>query len=266
MMTKAFVHRYDRIAFTIGSYELAWYDFMAICVPIFGFLLWYWQARRGGISRKLTWIALPWIVGCLFLGIRLFHCLIYAPDYYFAEPIRFLEIWNGGFASHGALVGVAIGFYTYTRKYGLPFVETFDRFCFSGAAGAALVRVGNFFNSEIVGRQTEVPWGMRFIRYDSGRFVRHPTQLYECALALFALLVLVIADQAAGKEKRPPGLMLGLVITIYFGGRFFIEFFKEYQTRIMYKTNFTMGHMLTIPAVLVGLWILAKVWKRYGNG
>lgn len=257
-----FIHDFDRIAIRLGDFEISWYSSMWLLVMISGCLLWYWQARRGGFSRRVTFIAIPWVVFAYLLGIRLVHCLVYAPEYYFADPIRFLEFWNGGFASHGAVIGAALGFYTFCRKFRTPFLDMFDRFCFSGCLGAALVRVGNFMNGEIVGVRTEVSWGMRFMSYDAGNRVRHPVQLYECGLALITLVAILIADRLAGGEKRPRGLMVAMCLVIYFGGRYFIEFYKERLTLHPDDSFLTMGQWLSLPAVFVGLAMLFDIWDK----
>ncbi len=119
-----------------------------------------------------------------------------------------------------------------------------------------MVRIGNFFNSEIVGRVTNQTWGVRFPRYDQNPDApyRHPSQLYEVGLGLFVLLVLYIVDRVAGKEKRPRGLMVSTFFIVYFGGRFFIEFFKELQVESIEKVvGYTMGQILSLPCFLLGV-------------
>jgi hypothetical protein len=131
-----------------------------------------------------------------------------------------------------------------------------DRFVFAAALGATLVRVGNFFNSEIVGKVTDQTWGVRFPRYDQSLDApfRHPTQIYEVALGLTVLGLLYLIDKAAGKEKRPRGLMVSCFFILYFGGRFFIEFFKELQVESIEKSvGFTMGQILSVPCFVLGL-------------
>ncbi len=261
-MEETFVHDISPLLLRLGPFNLTYYRVFAIGVIVFGFILWRWQMRRGGYSEKLAWIALPWVVFVLFVGIRITHCLFYDPEYYFSQPWRILDIRRGGFASHGALAGCIIAFYIYGRTFGLPALEMMDRFCFSSATGAGLVRLGNFFGSEIVGRETTLPWGVRFMNYDNGELVRHPTQIYEVILAILVFIALLVADRRAGREKRPPGLMLGLFMVLCFGGRFFIEFVKEYQVLDPSSSALTMGQYLSTIPVVAGIALL--YWsKRY---
>jgi len=154
----------------------------------------------------------------------------------------------------------------FSIKHKLRFIEILDRFSMSAAAGAAAVRLGNFFNSEIVGRDTDVPWAVQFVIYDRmmglSPIPRHPSQLYEFALGIFVLISLYLADRKAGLEKRPAGLLSGMFLTLYFGGRFCIEFFKEYQTDLKDAQSLTMGQYLSIIPFIAGiglvLWALTK--------
>src|SRR5690606_25391308 len=142
------------------------------------------------------------------------------------------EIWTGGLASHGAVIGLILAMYLFTKRRGIPFLEGADRFSFSAALGATLVRIGNLLNSEIVGKKTDGTWGFRCPRFDhdvTPAPLRHPSQLYEIALGLTVLGLLFLIDRKLGKEKRPRGAMIASFFALYFTGRFFIEFFKEYE-------------------------------------
>jgi len=120
--------------------------------------------------------------------------------------------------------------------------------------GAAGIRLGNFLNSEIVGRATDVPWAVRVMHYDNGAVARHPSQLYEFAMGLAILGALVLADRWAGREKRPLGLMTGLFLTLYFAGRFCVEFVKERQTP--WEAALTTGQFLSILPFAAGVGLL----------
>jgi hypothetical protein len=154
--------------------------------------------------------------------------------------------------------------FLFTRARRVPFLEGADRFAFSAALGATLVRLGNFFNSEIVGRQTHADWGVRFPHFgpDAGNPpLRHPSQLYEVALGLLVLLCLYLVDKKAGEEKRPRGLLISVFFVVYFAGRFLGVFVKEYQ-KLPDSCPLTMGQYLSIPAFLLGVygvyWSLTK--------
>ena len=137
--------------------------------------------------------------------------------------------------------------------------------------GAIAVRLGNFFNSEIVGRQTDLPWAVIFPLYDCGSptvcataVPRHPSQLYEAALGTVILLVLYFADRWAGRENRPRGLLTALFLILYFIARFSVEFVKEYQA-LKNTSALTMGQYLSILPVLAGIALLIWSIKRTSN-
>jgi phosphatidylglycerol:prolipoprotein diacylglycerol transferase len=152
----------------------------------------------------------------------------------------------------------------FTQLRRQSFIEGCDRFAFSAALGSILVRIGNFFNSEIVGRVTGGDWGVRFPRYDRIPHppLRHPSQLYEVLLGLLVMAALVVTDRALGKEKRPRGVLISLFMALYFTGRFFVEFFKAYQPGEV-EVGLTTGQWLSlIPAAAGYVGLLISFKKR----
>jgi prolipoprotein diacylglyceryl transferase len=246
--------------------ELRYYGIIFALTLYIGYLLWLWQMDRGGHPRKISEPYLLWGVAGVILGARLGHCLFYEPEHYLANPLQILAFWKGGLASHGATVGLVVVLILYARKYKLPIVEVLDRFSMPAAVGASAVRLGNFFNSEIVGRVTDLPWGVRFPRYErmTGALpaCRHPSQLYEFFFGALVLLILYLADRFAGREKRPRGMLAGLFLTAYFMGRFFIEFVKEYQTDLQQSEFLTMGQYLSVLPFVIGVGTLIWAFTR----
>ena len=194
---------------------IRWYSLLFVGVFLGGYALLKWQIVRGGGDPDDAGDFIVYGVLGVLVGSRLGHVLFYDLDKAMQNPMWVLEIWTGGLASHGAVAGLIVAMFIFTKRRGIAFLEGADRFAFSAALGATLVRVGNFLNSEIVGRV--VPgqtWGVQFPRYDAqlvadGKEVpfRYPTQLFEIALGLVILLVLYLADRKTGKEKRPRGLL-----------------------------------------------------------
>ncbi|MCE5325443.1 MAG: prolipoprotein diacylglyceryl transferase, partial [Planctomycetaceae bacterium] len=225
---------------------------------------WFWrrQMLRGGHSPALIDKFLVWGVVATFAGARLGHCLFYEPERFLADPVSILFFWQGGLASHGATIGLTVALILFARKNHLRVLELTDRFAMSAAVAAAGIRMGNFLNSEIVGRASSVPWAVRFTHYqDHGAVARHPSQLYEFALGLGVLLALYLADRWAGREKRPLGMMTGLFLTLYFAGRFGVEFFKEFQVG-PWESVVTMGQILSLIPLAAGVGLLIWAWRR----
>lgn len=249
---------------------LRYYSLLFVGVFLGGYAFLNWQIQRGGGSEETAGDFIVYGVLGVLLGSRFGHVLFYDLDKALADPLWVLQIWTGGLASHGAVLGLILAMYLFTKRRGVPFLEGADRFSFSAALGATLVRLGNFFNSEIVGR--EVPdqsWGVRFPRYDQGLAeapLRYPTQIFEVMLGLFVLLCLYLVDRGMGKEKRPRGLLISVFFLIYFTGRFCIEFFKEFQA-LETTSTLTMGQYLSIPGILIGIvGVVLSLQKKLPSG
>jgi prolipoprotein diacylglyceryl transferase len=190
------------------------------------------------------------------IGARLGHCLIYEPAYYFNHPTEFIKIWHGGLASHGGALGILVALGLYCRRHrDLGYLWILDRLTVPAALGGAFIRLGNFFNSEIIGRPTDLPWGVVFTRVDG--LARHPVQLYESAAYAAVFLVLLTVYLKARKPRE--GLLIGLFLTAVFSARFLLEFAKERQAPYGESLVLSVGQMLSLPMVALGLALI--VWS-----
>jgi prolipoprotein diacylglyceryl transferase len=251
----------DPLWFRFGVFSMRYYTALFSAAIVFGYLLWRWQMRRASYPPQATRSLLLLGIPAVIIGARLAHCLLYQPDYYLDNPFQMLRIWRGGFASHGALITLPLVLWYIARRHRLSVIDLMDRFTFSASLGAALVRVGNFFNSEIVGRETDLPFGIRFLRYDAASKLRHPTQLYEAGIGFAVFALLLVVDVRTGRERRPKGLATALFLTVYFGLRFLVEYTKAYQT-MNENSPFTLGQLLSIAPVVIGAFLLARVFKE----
>ncbi len=252
---------------------IRYYSLLYVGVFLGGYKLLDWQIRRaGGDADDANDFVLYGVIAVLG-GARMGHVFFYEWDRFVKDPMWLFKIHEGGLASHGAAIALFLAIYLFTKFRRQSFIEGCDRFAFSAALGSILVRIGNFFNSEIVGRVTNADWGVRFPRYDRipDPPLRHPSQLYEVALGLLVILALFITDRALGKEKRPRGVMISMFMALYFTGRFVVEYFKEYQPGET-AVGLTTGQWLSlIPAAVgyVGLfWSFKKrvpaKWNLFG--
>jgi len=252
----------DPVAIQLGPLQIRYYGIVFAATLAVAYILWRWQMLRGSHSKKVTESFVTWGVIAVLVGARLGHCLFYEPGRYLSDPVSIFFFWHGGLSSHGATIGLLIALVLFARKNRLPVLEVTDCFAMSVAVGAAGVRLGNFLNSEIVGRATDLPWAVRFVRHDNGAVARHPSQLYEFAMGLGVLGLLLLVDRLAGRKKRPLGLLTGLFLVVYFLGRFLVEFVKEYQ--VLGYATLTMGQWLSIVPFLAGVGLL--VWtKRHAS-
>ena len=241
---------------------IRYYSLLFVFVFLGGYKLLDWQIKRaGGSEQDASDFVLYGVIGVL-AGARIGHVLFYEWDHFVDDPTWLFMIHKGGLASHGATMGLILAMWLFCRRKRQSFLEGADRFSYAAALGATLVRLGNFFNSEIVGRKTDQSWGVYFARCSAKEceqdhlgspIYRHPSQLYEVALGLFVLGALYLWDKKLGEEKRPRGAMISMFFALYFTGRFFIEFVKEYQSQdVLPGTSpLTIGQYLSIiPAAL----------------
>ncbi len=252
-----FIWDVDPVLVHLGPVSIRYYGvfFLAGVLGACGIFLWQW--RRGGRSVESGKVVVLLILLGLILGARLGELLFYQTQRFLADPLGTLFAWEGGLSSHGAAIGMMIAMVLFSLRSRIPLWEVLDRLAMPIMLVAACVRIGNFFNSEIVGRITHIPWGVKLPRHDLGLPIdqvplRHPTQLYEVALGLGVLFLLWWADRRAGKEDRPQGLLFSLMLVFYFSGRFGVEFLKEFQTLDPARHGLTMGQHLSIPFLLLG--------------
>ena len=247
--------------------ELRYYSMLFVVVFLGGHALLNWQIKRGGGGPEVAGDFIVYGVLGVLIGARLGHVIFYDLDHALEDPIWILKIWTGGLASHGAVVGLIVAMFLFTRSRGVPFLEGSDRFSFSAALGATLVRVGNLFNSEIVGRKVpDQSWGIRFPRNppDHGLVpspLRYPSQFYEITLGISVFVGLLIADRLMGKEKRARGAMIAWFFALYFSGRLFTEFYKEIEA-LPSDSAISMGQYLSILPALLGWYGVYWTMKR----
>jgi prolipoprotein diacylglyceryl transferase len=265
----------DPTIFTVLSREIRWYGLLWVI----GLIVAVYIVQRIYKSEKLPekWFDSLFVYMMLgiILGARLGHCLFYEPEYYLANPVEMLKIWEGGLASHGGVIGIIIAVWLYSKRVTKKsMLWTFDRVMVPTGFTAAMIRFGNLMNHEIYGGPTDLPWGFRFID-NVGLWMRgaepvytepsHPTQIYE---ALIYLLVFGITMYMYWKTnaKNRQGLILGVGIALIFIARFFIEFVKNVQVdseiAMRENTGLILGQWLSIPFIIWGLWLIWRSMKR----
>jgi len=243
----------------LGPLQLRWYGLFFVGSFFLGLYILQWIFKREGKDVSVLDNLLIYILVGTVIGARLMHCFAYQPEYYLAHPLEILQVWKGGLASHGGLLGVLIALYLFTKRYHIPYLWLMSRLAIPGALAATFIRIGNFFNSEILGIPTDKPWAIIFERIDS--LPRHPSQLYE-ALAYFILFFILLGLYRILNPKTSTKLLSGIFFTYVFTARFFLEYFKEHQADYNIST-FSTGQLLSIPFIILGIiWIL---WALKGT-
>jgi len=252
-----------------GPLNLAprWYGLFFALGFLFGFYLMVRVFRREDKPvEDLDFLLIYLLVGTI-IGARLGHILFYHPGYYLLRPAEIIKIWEGGLASHGGLIGVPFAVWLFCRRYDHRFIWLLDRLAAPIALTGSFIRLGNLFNSEILGVPTDVPWGVVFeraarLRPDVDAVPLHPVQMYESISYLFISVVLWGLYRRYGAET-PHGLLVGLFFALVFGVRIVLEVFKRQQVAFEASLPMSMGQLLSIPAVALGLWL---IWRSLHTG
>ena len=250
----------QEIVHFFGPFGLRWYSLMFLGGFMTGFHLLGRMFEKEGKSKELVEPLLYYLVFGTIIGARLGHCFFYDPGYYFSNPIRILKVWEGGLASHGGFTGVIIATYLFTRKFKeVTYFWLIDRVAIVSVLAGAFIRIGNFFNSEIIGKVTEVPWAVVFTKVDN--LPRHPTQLYESfGYASISLLLYLIYR---GAHRKPlEGRVFGIALTVSFLFRFLIENLKIDQVAYEEGMTFNIGQWLSLPFVAIGLLLAFGIQKK----
>jgi len=246
----------DPAIFHLGFLSPRWYGLSWGLAFYLGFLL----LRRVFAAEKrsvqhLDTLTIYMIVFTI-LGARAGHMLFYEPEVLLSSPLDFFKIWQGGLASHGGVLGIMLGLVAFRRRVkGYTLLWLFDRMAIVAALSSGLIRLGNLMNSEIIGTPTTLPWAFIFERVDS--VPRHPAQLYE-ALIYFAVFGLLWFLYKRGTGERKPGMLFGVLMTLVFTARFFVEFVKEHQVDFESSLPLDMGQLLSLPFIAVGVYFLLR--------
>lgn len=233
--------------------QLSWYGLLMALAFVLGYQLTRRQlVRLDRSADEVEPLALAMFLGVL-IGARLGHCLFYQPLYYLSHPLEILKTWEGGLASHGAVIGILLALWLHSRRHSHPLAALTDLLSPAIALASALIRLGNLMNSEILGIPTSGSWGVRFMRIDG--IPRHPVQVYESLwyLVIFAILMVMRKRQ----QTLAPGRMTGLMLTLIFSGRFLLEFLKEAQADFA-AGPLHMGQWLSLPCVVIGVCLLLR--------
>ncbi len=253
--------------FRIGGFALRYYSLM------FGlaFICSYWVLSKIYKDEKVSIELLNKLVIYVFagtlIGARLGQVLFYEFSYYenhLLEIILPFHInpggnfeWTGyqGLASHGGAIGILIAVWLYCKKYKQSFLWVMDRLGIVVAFSGLFIRTGNLFNSEIIGKPSEVPWAFVFERVDT--IPRHPTQLYEAVLYFAVFIFLLILYKKKSRQFKN-GALFGYFLIMLFSIRFCIEFFKQNQEAFENYLPINIGQILSIPFIILGICLVAS--------
>ncbi len=250
---------FDPVAFSIGSIKVHWYGLMYVSALLLGIFVAKWLVTRDKLSTSQDMLDnyIIWIEVGVILGARVGYILFYDPNtsYYLTQPWQMFNPFdqNGDFAGirgmsfHGAILGFLLASTLFSYKYKINQWFFLDIAAIAIPAGYVFGRIGNFFNQELVGRVTEVPWGI----YVDG-VLRHPSQLYEAFLEGPVIFVILYLYR---KQKSFHGELISLYLILYGVARFTAEFFREPDPQIGFVCCgwMTKGQEFCLTMIIAGL-------------
>lgn len=248
----------DPVIVSVGPLSVRWYGVAYVVGFILAGLVVYFYARHWKL-RFSGYDVLVFVCYCAFgviIGARLGYCLLYGDGYYLANPMEILALGNGGMSFHGGLVGIVVAGVIYSLVYNVPFLTLADLVSCGVPLGLLFGRCANFVNGELYGASTTLPIGVDFT--GSG-IMYHPSQLYEALLEGLVIFLVLFALSRKSNPPRPRGSFLGTFLTLYGVFRILIEFVRlpDVQIGYFFGTWGTMGQLLSLPMVVVGICLIA---------
>jgi phosphatidylglycerol---prolipoprotein diacylglyceryl transferase len=256
----------DPIIISFGPLAVSWYSLSYVC----GILLGWVYIRhlndkyKSGVQVKIIDDTISWAILGIVVGGRLGYVIFYGLEYYLHNPTEIFRTWHGGMSFHGGLIGMICATYLMSKYKKIPFWPIMDLIACAAPIGLFLGRIANFIGRGLYGRVTDVPWAMIFP--DGGPYPRHPSQLYESFFEGLVLFVLLFFFYKRFYKK--PAFVSGLFLIFYGCFRFIIEFFRQPDEHMGFIFDIiTMGQLLSIPMVVMGIILILYTCKRssYGN-
>ncbi|WP_268223203.1 prolipoprotein diacylglyceryl transferase [Sinomicrobium oceani] len=251
----------------LGFFMLRFYSLMFVVAFVLGWFLMKKIYLREGLTVKELDSLFIYTVLATLIGARLGHFLFYEPEMFIKDPLhiflpvefspKFRIVGFRGLASHGAAIGIIIAMYYYSKKIiHKPILWILDRVVIPVSIGGVFVRLGNFMNSEIIGKPTNSDYGVIFRKLGE-TFPRHPSQLYEAGGYVIVFLILWYIYWKTDKRNNL-GYIFGLFLVLLWAVRFIVEFFKENQVAFEDQLSLNMGQWLSIPFILIGFYLIYR--------
>ncbi|MDR1590576.1 MAG: prolipoprotein diacylglyceryl transferase [Puniceicoccales bacterium] len=215
------------------------------------FLTFYSRRKISSLTSIQNDALLLYVALGVVIGGRLGHCLLYNWEIFSTNPLIFFQVWRGGMASHGGFVGVILAILYFARKFHCDTFCIADIICSIIPLCLMVGRLGNFVNGELIGRITNVPWGIIY-GHGLGLLVRHPSSLYEAFFEGF--LPFIVLQVIIWRKNFRSGQLSGLFLILYSMGRIGCEYFREPDAGLIF--GMTRGQFFSIFLFLLGIILL----------
>jgi phosphatidylglycerol---prolipoprotein diacylglyceryl transferase len=250
------------IALDLGFFKLRWYSLAYIA----GILVGWWYllkliAQPGApMAKRHADDFIFYATLGIILGGRLGYILFYKPEM-LSSLTEMLKLWEGGMSLHGGFLGVILGLWLFTRKNGLNMLRVCDYVACMTPFGLLFGRLANFVNGELWGRPTDLPWGIVFP--GAGPEPRHPSQLYEAGLEGVVMFIVLWIMFWKTDARYQPGKLVGTGLIIYGLSRSLLELVRQPDAGLENLSwGLTMGQTLSLPMLIVGLYLVATAKGR----
>jgi phosphatidylglycerol---prolipoprotein diacylglyceryl transferase len=253
--------------FFIGPLHVRFYGIILMLGAVAGAWLATRETKRRGYNPEIVWDLLTYLLIGGIIGARIWHILTPPPSsgitagWYFTHPLDALAVWKGGLGIPGAVIGGLIVLFFYARRHKLDFAEWTDIVAPSIALGQAIGRWGNFFNQELYGAPTSLPWKIyidpqhRLTGFTDVEYY-HPLFLYESLWNLGNMFLLLWISRRFADRLKKGDLFLVYLVT-YPVGRFLLDFLRLDASRVA-GININQ----TVMAVVAVLSAAALLWRH----
>ena len=255
------------VAINLGSIQIYWYSLMYITALIVALIYAKWIIKRDNIDIKESVIDnyFIWLEIGIILGARIWYILFYDTDttYYLLNPWQMFNPFDidgnfvgiRGVSFHGGFVGGVIGSLLFAMRNPNIIHKLGDVAALSVPVGFIFGRIGNFLNLELIGRETDMPWGI----YIDG-VLRHPSQLYESFLEGFLIAIIIFSYR---KYKKFDGALIGIYCALYGIFRFIAEFWREPDAQLgfLYKDWITMGQLQSFGMIILAVVMYYSLYR-----
>jgi len=252
------------IALDLGFLQIRWYSLGYIAGIMLGwaYLIKLIAQPNAPMARRHADDFVFYATIGILLGGRLGYVFFYQPEI-LRHPLDIFKLWEGGMSFHGGISGVILAVIWFSHKEKLNWLRVHDYIVCCACFGLFLVRIANFINGELWGRETNVPWAVVFPAADAGNVARHPSQLYEAGLEGLVLGLVLAFFFWKTDARNQPGKLAGIFLLGYGISRFFVEYFREPDIQLgTLSWGLTMGQTLTLPMIVGGIWLIVTAPKR----